>query len=286
MAKGKVVTLGVCGTVSCLDAASGKVLWRRDDFPGAWPRFHTAMSPLVVDNLVIVHLGKESAGALAGYELVSGEPKWKWDAEGPAYASPVLLDVGNTRMIVTQTAQSMVGIDLTNGKLLWQVPFVARGMAYNATTPIVDGQTIIYCGQGRGTKAMRIERRGDTFAVTELWTNPDNSVAFSSPVLKNGLIYGLSQRGQFFCLKARTGQTTWVEASGGAGDFGSIVDAGSVLLGLTATSQLAVFEPSAEKYSEVARFKVADTQTYAHPIAAANGLFIKDQNSLSLWTLE
>lgn len=286
VANERVVTLGVGGTVSCLDTASGKMLWRKDDFPGAWPQFHTAMSPLIVDGLAIVHLGKENKGTLVAYDLVAGEPKWKWAGEGPAYASPVPLSAGSSKMIITQTARSMVGIDAADGKLLWQTPFEAKGMAYNAATPIVDGQTVIYCGQGRGTKAVKIEKQGDHFAARALWANPDNSVAFNSPVLKNGLIFGLSQRGKFFCINALTGQTAWVEPTGGRGDFGSIVDVGSVLLGLTATSQLTVFRPNDKAYEELAKFKVADTQTYAHPVVAGNRLFVKDQDSVTLWTIE
>ncbi len=45
VADGKVVTLGARGTVSCLDAASGKVLWRKDEYPNVTPQFFTAMSP-------------------------------------------------------------------------------------------------------------------------------------------------------------------------------------------------------------------------------------------------
>ena len=286
VADGKVVTLGVSGIVSCLEAGTGKVLWRKDDFSGAWPQFHTAMSPIVVDGLAIVHLGKESEGAIVAYDLATGDPKWKWAGEGPAYASPVVLSIGSSKMIITQTAKSMVGIDAADGKLLWQVPFGAQGMAFNAATPIVDGQTVIYSGQGRGTKAVKIEKQGDRLVAKELWSNPDNSVAFNSPVLKNGLIFGLSQRGKFFCIKARTGQTAWVESIGGRGDFGSIVDAGPVLLGLTATSQLTVFQPSADAYTELARFKVADGQTYAHPVVAGNRVFVKDQDAVTLWTIE
>src|SRR6202795_157367 len=46
VAEGKVVTLGVRGTLSCLDAGTGKVLWRKYEVSG-WPQFFTAMSPVV-----------------------------------------------------------------------------------------------------------------------------------------------------------------------------------------------------------------------------------------------
>jgi outer membrane protein assembly factor BamB len=286
VSKGRVVTLGVCGSVSCLDGASGKVMWRKDDFPGAWPQFHTAMSPLIVENLVIVHLGNEGKGALVAYDLTTGNEKWKWAGEGPAYASPVLLQAGSTKLIITLTAKSVVGVDAANGKLLWHAPFEAQGMAYNTATPIVDGQTVIYCGQGRGARATRLQKVGDNIVAKEVWSNPDNSVAFNSPVLKNGLLFGMSQRGKFFCIQARTGQTAWVESAGGRGDFGAIVDAGPVLMGLSAIAQLSVFQPSVQEYTELARFKVSEKQTYAHPIVSANRLFIKDQDSVALWLIE
>ncbi len=286
VAEGKVVTLGVCGTVSCLDAASGALKWRKDDFPGAWPRFHTATSPLVVDGLAIVQLGKESAGGIVAYDLATGDQKWKWTDEGPGYASPVLLTVAGAKMAVTQTAKSVVGLSLADGKLLWQVPFAPQGMAYNSATPIVDGQTVIFCGQGRGTKAVKIEKDGDAFAAKELWSNPENAVQFNTPVLKNGLLFGLSQRGNFFCINAETGKTAWADSTGGRGGFGSVVDAGSVLLGLTSKSMLTVFQPSDKEYTEVASIKVADKQTYAYPVLSGNRLLIKDQDSLALYTID
>ena len=282
----KVVTLGVCGTVSCLDAANGAVQWRKNDFPGAWPRFHTATSPMVADGLCIVQLGKESQGAVVAYDLAGGEQKWKWTDEGPGYASPVLMTVAGTKMVVTLTAKSVAGLGLADGKLLWQAPFAPQGMNYNAATPIIDGQTVFYCGSGRGTKAVKIEKEGDSFTAKELWSNPDNAVQFDSPVLKSGLIFGLSQRGNFFCLDAQTGKTAWAESTGGRGQFGSVVDAGSVLLGLTSKSTLLAFEPSDKGYTQLASIKVADKQTYAYPVLAGNRLFIKDQDSLTLWTID
>ena len=65
-----------------------------------------------------------------------------------------------------------------------------------------------------------------------------------------------------------------------------MVDAGSVLLGLTSKSTLVAFEPSDKEYTELASIKVADKQTYAYPVLAGNRLFIKDQDSLTLWTID
>jgi outer membrane protein assembly factor BamB len=285
VAEGKVVTLGVGGVVSCVDAAKGKLLWRKDDFSGSWPRFYTASSPIIAEGLCIAQLGSESKGGIVAYALASGDQKWKWTEDGTAYASPVLLTVGGTKMIVTLTAKKIVGIGVADGKLLWEAPFPVQGRAYNAATPIVDGETVIYAGAARGTKAVKIEKTAEGFAAKELWSNPDNGVQFDSPVLKGGRIYGISQNGVLFCLDAKDGKTLWTSELGGRG-FGSIVDAGSVLLALTPKGELAVFEPSGKEYKKLNAYKVTESETYAYPVPAAKGVFVKGKDSVSLWTVE
>jgi outer membrane protein assembly factor BamB len=285
VADGKVVTIGVGGVLSCVDAVMGKLLWRKDDFSGAWPKFFTASSPIVTGGLCIAQLGGESNGGIVAYDLATGDQKWKWTGDGTAYASPSLLTVEGTKMLVTLTAKKIVGLGVADGKLLWEAPFPVQGMSYNAATPIVEGQTVIYAGAGRGTKAVKIEKTADGFAAKELWSNPDNAVQFNSPVLKGGQIYGLSQKSVIFCLDAKDGKTLWTTELGGRG-FGSIVDAGSVLLALTPKGELAVFEPSDKEYKKLATYKVADTETYAYPVAAGKGLFVKEKDSLTLWNVE
>jgi outer membrane protein assembly factor BamB len=285
VADGKIVTLGVGGVLSCVDAAKGKLLWRKDDFSGAWPRFYTSSSPIITGGLCIAQLGGESNGGIVAYDLATGNEKWKWTGDGTAYASPVLLTVEGTRMVVTLTPKKIVGVGVADGKLLWEAPFPSQGRAYNAATPMVEGQTVIYAGSGRGTKAVKIEKTADGFAAKELWSNPDNAVQFNSPVLKGGQIYGLSQNGVIFCLDAQSGKTLWTTELGGRG-FGSIVDAGSVLLALTPKGELTVFDPSDKEYKKLAGYKVADTETYSYPVAAGKGLFVKEKDSLSLWTID
>ncbi len=281
--EGKVVTLGVGGVVSCLDAAGGKVAWRKDEFPKVVPRFFTSMSPLIADGMAVAHVGGQGNGAIVAFDLATGNPKWRWAAEGPEYASPALFTVEGVKQVVTLTEKSIVGIGAADGKLLWQVPFVPQGRAYNAATPILDGQTVIYAGAGRGTKAVKIEKQGDGFAAKELWSNPEVAPQFNTPVLKDGLLFGLSSRGTLFCLDAKTGQAVWSDATPrDRGGFGSVIDAGPVLLALTSGSELVAFKPGGKEYAEVARLKIADTATYAHPVVAGDRIFVKDQDSVAL----
>jgi outer membrane protein assembly factor BamB len=286
VADGKVVTLGVGGVLSCLDAGTGKVIWRKDPFPKVVPRFFTAMSPIIVDGMAIAHLGGQGNGAVIAYDLATSAEKWRWGAEGPDYGSPALLTVAGTKQIVTPTEKSIVGLAVADGKLLWQMPFAPQSRAYNAATPIVDGQTVIFGGKGRGTKAVKIEKGADGFAATELWSNADLAVQFNTPVLKNGLLFGLSDRGNLFCLDAQTGQTAWTDATQrDRGGFTAIVDTGSCLMALPSSSELIVFKPNGKQYEEVAKIKVSDTPIYAHPVAAGNRIFSKDQETVTAWTV-
>ena len=282
---GKVLAYGVRGTLSCLNAADGKVLWRKDDLGGVFPRFFTASSPLVAEGLCIAQLGGEEKGGIYAYALANGDPKWKWTEDGSGYASPALLNVEGVKMVVALTAKRLVGLSVSDGKLLWETPFAPAGRAYNAATPIVDGSTVIFAGSGRGTKAVKIEKSGDAFAAKELWSNPENAVQFNTPVLKNGLLYGLSQKGDLFCLDAKDGKTLWTSPIG-AKDFGSVVDAGSVLMAIGTPGELTVFEPGEKEFKKLASYKVAPTEIYACPVPAGNRLFIKDKDSLVRWDID
>jgi outer membrane protein assembly factor BamB len=284
VAGGKVVTYGVRGTLSCLDAATGKMLWRKDDFAGVWPKFFTSSSPIIVNNLCIAQLGGDDKGGIVAYDLATGDQKWKWEGDGTGYASPTTMTAGDVPMLVTLTAKKIVGISVADGKLLWEAAFPPQQRAYNSATPIIDGQTVIYTGAARGMKAVKIEKAGDAFAAKELWSVPDTAVQFNSPVLKDGRIYGITQKGALFCVDAKDGKTLWT-APFTANGFGSIVDAGSVLMALAPEGDLTIVEPSEKEFKKLASYKVG-VATYAYPVPAGNKIYIRDKDSLTLWGFE
>jgi outer membrane protein assembly factor BamB len=353
VANGKVVTLGVHGVLCCFDAATGKELWRNDEFENETPSFHTSSSPVVVDGLCIAQLGGERDGGIYAFDLTTGQPRWKWTEDGPCYGSPVLMTIDGTQAVVAPTSENLVALS-TDGKVVWQMPY-AQGGRYTSATPIVHGNTLIVAGPGSGVSAIRLKKESDKIIEEKLWSNTDNSVVFNTPVLKGNLLVGLSSAGQLFCINIENGATTawtapitrtaqgaareavgrgaqnsrdnrvpavYVQATqqedrrrqdrgerrrgdgrggggrggrggrggGGGGGYGSIVDAGSVLLALSPAGELVVFNPSDEAYSEVARYKVAEPLagrneegTYAYPVAVGSSILIKDRDSLTRW---
>ena len=62
--------------------------------------------------------------------------------------------------------------------------------------------------------------------------------------------------------------------------------ADEVVLALTPASELIIFASAGDAFHELAKYKVADSPTYAYPIATGKHIYIKDQNTLTLWSLE
>jgi outer membrane protein assembly factor BamB len=283
VADGKVVMIGPTNIVSCYDLA-GKLLWRKEDLKASNLRFYASASPIIVDGMVICALGNASNGGLFAFDLNSGDEKWKWAGDGPSYGSPVLASFDGVTHLVMLTEKKVVGVG-ADGKLLWEIPFAVQGRGYNTATPIVDGSTVFISGSGRGTRALQLRKEGDKFVAEELWSNPEASTQFSTAVLKDGHLYAVSDRGAFWCIDAKTGKTAWTGSSGKQG-YGAMLDAGSVILALTQKSQMTVIQPNPQAYTELASIKVADKDTFAHPVVAGDRIYVRDVDSLTLWTVQ
>ncbi len=282
--KGKLYTLGTGGVVTCTDAKNGKVVWINDAYTSEVPQFFTACSPLVFDGKCVVQLGGKTKGVIAAFDAKSGKEIWKLEGQPTTYSSPALM-TANKNMMMVQSETNLLGVS-TDGKLVWEIPTPVQRMFYNAPSPIFAGQNLFVAGQGGGTKAYSLTKTGDNRENKELWANKDFGTSFNTPLLKDGFLYGNeAKQGKLFCLNAATGETAWTDATA-LNRFASILDLGDVLVCLPATGQLIFFEPSGKAYVELAKYKVAETDVYAHPLIIGDKIFVKEKEMLTCWSLK
>jgi len=288
VANGRVFTLGISGLLSAHDAKTGRLLWRKDfskQFPVTSPLYGTAMSPIVVGDLLVAHVGGHDKGALTAFDAATGAVKWTYDADGPAYSSPVILTAGGERQLVTFTQKELVAVSPATGAVLWKLP-ARTSYDTNCNTPVVYKDTVVVSLEGQGMVALRPVREGGRWAAKEVWRNSENELYMNTPVVHGSTLYGLSTRkkGQFFALDAATGKTLW-QGPGRMGENASIINLGGTLVALTNDAVLYVLPAGAAAFEPSAQYTVATSQTWAHPVVLGDRLLVKDETTLASLSL-
>jgi outer membrane protein assembly factor BamB len=294
-ADGRLYTLGMSGLVTAFDAASGKQLWQSAK-PKTEPLYHTAMSPIVDRGLVIVHVGGHNDGALTAFDARTGDVKWAWTGDGPAYGSPIVVELGGARQVITMTQENLVGVAAATGELLWKRPYSVRATR-NAVTPIVHNPPspggsgaaspiVIVSGLGMPVSGFRVINRAGRWSTEDVWVNNDTTMDMSTGVVIGNSLYGFSPRnsGQYFAIDANTGQTQWLSEPR-QGDNAAVVRAGDLWFALGTDAELKVARATAKQFDIVKRYTVADSATWAQPVLSGQRVFIKDLSTISLWTL-
>jgi len=279
---GKLYTLGISGIVSAFDAASGKLVWQKPA-PAEHPFFGAASSPAGDKDLVIFHPG--NYGPLTAYDAMTGDVRWTAKGDG-MYASPMIVELGGIRQVVSMGQQNIVGVAAADGSSLWHYPWAGEGGGMQAITPIIYDGTIIVSSYHAGVKALRPTRRDGKWAVDVVWETKDVSMFLSNPVLIGDTLFGLSEKasGQFFALDAANGKVLWLGDPRQATNT-AVVKAGDVLFLLNDNGELIVARGNRTRFEPLKRYTVADSATWAQPAISGNRVIVKDVSSLALWTL-
>jgi outer membrane protein assembly factor BamB len=281
---GRLYSIGMTGTVTAFDAATGKQLWQK---PGSMPvPMYTshAFSPIIEGNTVIFHVGGHNKGALTAFDLNTGQARWEWSGDGPGYGSPIVADFGGVRQLVTITQGKLVGVNAATGALLWEQPLVSPNFT-NSITPVRFGDTVIVWGHGGPMTAFTITRSGSPWVAMPAW-EADLPGRMSNSVIDGDVMYGLTSRnmGQYYVLDLKSGKTVWTSEPRQAAQA-ALVRAGNILFSLENDAELVVFRTSRTGLEELKRYKVADAETWAQPAISGNRIFVKDVSTLTLWTL-
>jgi outer membrane protein assembly factor BamB len=289
LSSGRLFTLGIGEILSCYDAKTGKVAWRREfskAFKATSPEFGTSTSPVVEGKLVIAFVGGLHEGALTAFDTETGKTVWQWSGDGPGYASPIIIDIAGVRQLVTQSQKKIIGIHVADGRLLWEIPFTTPYIQ-NIITPVLYKDLLIFSGVEQGVMALRMSQNGSEWKTEKVWENKAMSFYMSDPVVSDGRLFGMSHRnkGSFVALDASTGKTLW-ETTGREGDNAAILVGGDKLFLLTSDAVLIVAKSSGTAFEPIRKYTVANSLVYAHPVISGGNILVKDGENLTLWSAE
>ena len=282
---GRLFTLGMSDIVTAFDAETGRQLWQKPA-PPLEPTYHTGMSPVVEGDLVIFHVGGHDEGALTAFDVTTGDVRWSWDGDGPAYGSPRVFDLSGTPQVVTFTQENFVGVGLADGELLWSRPFRTPSDT-TSQTPLLHEDTVIEMGRNNGVTAFRAVSRGGGWTTEDVWHTDEVSMHMSDAVAIDGVLFGLSHlnSGQYFALDLETGRVLWTSDPRQA-EHAAISRAGDTIFSLEEDGELVIVDFESTGFEPVARYTVATSETWAQPVVSSTRVFVKDVSTLTLWTID
>lgn len=287
--QGRVYALGAEGELRVLDAATGKLVWRRNilsDNGASNISWGVSASPLIVDDKVIVQPGGTGGKSIAAYARENGAPVWTALNDEAAYTSPMLVTLGGVRQILAVTATRIVGLTPENGTLLWEYPWDTY-MGINVAQPILfsrNGRDRIFISAGYGHGAAVFEltpAAGGRMQAKTVWENQRMKNKFTSSVLHNGNIYGLDES-ILASVNVDTGEQNW---KGGRYGYGQIMLAGDHLIVLTEEGDLVLVRATPARHEEVARFAAIEGKTWNHPAIAGGTLLVRNIQEMAAFDI-
>ena len=285
-ADGVLYHMNPTGRVAAYHAKKGKEIWavelkkRFDAKFGIW----SLAENLIVDGDKVLCLPGGAKALAAALDKKTGKTIWTTTGltDPAAYCTPVLATHKGVRQMITMTAKSVIGVDVTTGKLLWTYPY-RMGFPQHATPPVYhDGHVFVACGHFTGGTLLRINP--DSSGVTRVWHMRKFDNCHGGVILLDGRLYGSGCRvaGKgFHCVDFLTGKMIGTNDEVGKA---SILYADGMLYGLNHKGPMYLMEVTADGVKVVSRFDMPGKRKVniylAHPVICAGRLYLREGNNL------
>lgn len=300
--EGRAYALGTMGHLHCLDAATGKLLWKHDcrqEFNARVPVWGIAASPLIEGDLVIVHIGGRDGASMMAFDKVTGQERWRALDDSVSYSSPIVIEQAGRRVFVCLTGERVVGLDPQTGRLHWEHPFPPTRMVIGAVAPVFDGRRLFVTSFYDGSLLLDVQP--DQLAVELLWRrlgeNERNTDVLhgciSAPVILGEHIYGVDSYGELRCLDLATGDRIWEDLTAvPQARWATIhmVRNGDRIWMFNERGELIISRLSPEGFHEISRARLIDPTTeqlnlrggvcWSHPAFANRHVYIRNDKEL------
>lgn len=279
------------GFVYCFDGNSGNMIWSLDilqKFQAENIQWGMAESLLIDGDVLYCTPGGKEHNIVA-LNRMTGETIWtsSGNSQPAAYCSPILVEHNGTRLIITMTAKSIVGVDAKTGETYWAQEQRQRNFIHANTPLYIDGKILCSSSSDNsdldGTVLLQLSEDGKKASV--LWRNTNVVNLMGGEILKDGFLYGSNYRSsQWHCLNWNTGVLAYV-----VNPFanGVIVFADGLFYCYTEAGEMALVDANPQEFKVISKFNVplGTNQHWAHPVIHNGRLYIRHGNALMAYNI-
>jgi outer membrane protein assembly factor BamB len=286
----RLYTVDQWGEMVCLSTSDGKELWRKDftrDFGASRPEWGFSESPLVDGENVVVTPGGPK-GAIVALKKASGAVVWQTaDFTDPAHYSSVnVATLAGVRQYIQLTAESIVGVSPTDGKVLWKAK--RKGETAVVPDPVVwNDMVYVTSGYGVGCNLFKVTNTDGRLTAEQVYANKNVANHHGGVVRVGEYLYGHSDKA-WVCQDFKTGELKWEEKK--KLGKGSILGAdGMLYLRQEDKGTVVLIKASPEGFKEHGRFEQPERsqmKSWPHPVIAHGRLYLRDQDVLLCYDLK
>lgn len=215
------VHYGRYGT-ACVDTQSGEVLWRNTDLviehqggPGS--------SPVLFGDLLIVNCDGADDQYVVALDKTTGAIAWKRERSAPfrdnpiyhrAFSTPLLIEHDGHVQLISPGADQVHAYDPGTAEELWHVRYA--GFSTVPAPAAADGRVYVCTGFfNPQLLAIQLGGEGDVTRTHVSWRSKGAVPDTPSPIVVDGRVYLVSDKGVATCLDGESGERMWVARLGG-----------------------------------------------------------------------
>jgi outer membrane protein assembly factor BamB len=276
------------GVIYAFDALNGTLRWKKDMLKETdgknigWGVTET----LVIDgDKIFCSPGGKNQNVVALNRL-DGTLTWSSPGVGDvsAYCTPLLIERGKRKLLVTMMASHIIGIDASNGKFLWSFE-QPNQWSVHANTPIFTDNSVI-CTSGYGHGTVRLNLNDDGSAITKAWFNEKMNSRIGGVVLLDGYLYSSGDKDRDWrCIEVKTGAEKWASSQIGNG---AVISADGLLFLYSEKGEIALAEasPNAFKLLGYTKVEKGTAQHWAHPVINEGILYVRHGDALIAYKIK
>jgi len=275
--------------LSCYETQSLKLLWKKNyakDF-GAKNTAHGWNGPplIVGEKLIIAPGGKDHH--IVALNKSTGELIWSskgaTENDMAGYATCIYIGDQQTPQVFAMMSGHIIGVDISNGKLLWSHHHTNRFREHPNTPEYYDGMALGMSDYGKGSVMLRLTNGGRS--VEKVWESTDLSHKTGNTLKFGDYVYGSGEKTGWHCVEWKTGKTIYSDNSF---SVGSIIAADGLLYCYGEKGEMALVKPNPQKFDIVSRFPITlgTEQHWAHPVIYRGVLYVRHGDTLMAYKIK